>query len=144
MKTTKTDLERQVEGLAAELELIIPIITRDREIDDDSRPAVLQWLMDQGYGDNDVALDDDSLADLVQEALEQDILEITVHGKKTLAAGDDWTMTGIDVVFTIGGPHIELDTREGSVMGYWGGEKARMGVTSAVTEYFEELVGGEY
>jgi hypothetical protein len=54
---------------------------------------------------------------------------------------NDWEMTSVVVVFGTGGPHIELDTSEGAVMGYWASDRARYGVTSVVVDYFEQMAG---
>ena len=50
---------------------------------------------------------------------------------------------GAIITLVLGGPNIYLDTREGWIEGYWGGDRAEYHVQSwavdAVDEYFSEL-----
>jgi hypothetical protein len=134
MSDTKTDLERNVVNMAEDLEYLIRLIN---EVTDDRAEQIGQFFEDH-YG---ITVDDRENAywpDVAQQAIEESILEFKLHGTRGLS-DEEWQITGVDVVFAIGGPHIELDTRAGAVMGYWGGDRARMGVTSAVTDYFEQL-----
>ena len=60
-----------------------------------------------------------------------------------ITRGADGTMRGIIAIVGIGGPRIELDTRNQRINGYWGNAEARARVNKdtcdRVEQFFDEL-----
>jgi len=120
---TSEQLQRSVRGTAEDLERLVSLINGD-EVD------CADLFTDHGYG----ADDDPGNTALV--ILEEWPLEAYVTGRRDI--GGSWDVTGVVVVFGTGGPHIELDTNERAVVGYWGSDRFEWTVSGAVVDYFEQ------
>lgn len=141
-RTTADQLRDNVKSVAQCLEDLVKLYNGHLPEDRDDRDECLGWATTLNDMGADLDLDDlESIdwSDTAREILETDLLEYVEHG--TRQPGGEWEMTHICAVFTIGGPHIELDTSEGAVMGYWSSDRARFGVSSDVVEYFEQMAG---
>lgn len=133
---TKKMLERMVENQAHALEILVALATENHE--GLSRKAINTVLSDHGYDQDDIKAV--GLTDLAIEAIDDSVLDVTVHGKRK-PHHSYWEITHVEVVFSTGGPHIELDTGKKAVMGYWGGDVARASVDDYVVDYFEGIWG---
>lgn len=138
MNDTITDLARQVAGTVADLERLVSLVNGDESLDDAARAEAERWLRDDHGAEVADDADDDELSAAAAEVLYQRPLEVVEHATRN--PGGEWERTHIVVVFAIGGPHIELDTKAGAVVGYWGGDTVRRGVAQAVCDWFEEWV----
>ena len=60
-----------------------------------------------------------------------------------LIKGSDNSLDGVIIVAGTGGPHLELNTRDGIIYGYWGGDTEvwSIGMSKAreITEYYAEI-----
>ena len=68
------------------------------------------------------------------------VLDVTHHVSHNYSGNGSHNVT---VVVGTGGPHIELDTRQQQVIGYWGNTTVRKHYphTSEVNEFWEEMYG---
>ncbi len=60
-----------------------------------------------------------------------------------ITRGTDGKLRGVIAIVGVGGPRIELDTRQQQVIGYWGNEEVRSRVDAEtcrqVEQYFDDL-----
>lgn len=130
MSDTATQLRDNVRSTATDLEVLVAAAKGDT--------ADTHVLLQAIFEDHGVEVDDGYTSDeAARYILSAWPLEIVEHGRR--APGGEWETTHVVVVFGTGGPHIELDTSERAVMGYWGGDRERAPVSGAVVEYFESL-----
>lgn len=138
---TREQLRRSVQSIAEDLDRLVSIAQGDEIALDDVRllesygaAIALSVLTDDP--DAFVAIDTDEYVEMADTAIRESVLEAYATGRRGLASGE-WDVTGVVVVFTIGGPHIELETATGAVHGYWGGDVARYSVSSDTVAFFE-------
>jgi len=131
MSDTATQLRDNVRSTAADLEILVAIASEDFDKSDGDTAAAI--FEDHGRE----ITPDTEWAETAREILDEWPLGFVEHGKRT--PGGEWETTHVVVVFGTGGPHIELDTSERAVMGYWGSDRDRAPVSGAVVEYFEGL-----
>jgi hypothetical protein len=129
MSDTATQLRDNVRSTAADLEVLVAAVNGDA-VD----PHVLQAIFeDHGVMEDDGYTSDDG----AYYILSTWPLEIVQHGRR--APGGEWETTHVVVVFSTGGPHVELDTSERAVVGYWGSDRDRAPVSGVVVDYFGSL-----
>lgn len=128
MSDTLKDLERQCDYRRDVLEFIDE---HQGETWDDIDPEDIP----EGIDRDDVETDGNegealSLVDYCAYAL-----DVEIQGRYDHLEGS-WTVTGVEVLFTCGGPDIRL---EGStIVGRWGGDVVRRHVSGDIASYIEE------
>ena len=149
MSETRDRLYEHVTGARDHLERLFRIIT-EPAVDD------IAWLKDEGANVDDItaevaALDDPDdidevtlgrISDLAYEFLGGDILDVTIHGERSAFSHDytaDWTVTGLVILLTCGGPHIELNTRTRTFDGWWGGAEVKVSADSDLCDWAEGM-----
>lgn len=65
---------------------------------------------------------------------------LSIEGVWKGSSKDNAELHHVEVVFGTGGPHVELDTDERAVMGWWGSDQVRIPVDSDVCAYYEEMM----
>lgn len=137
--TTRLQLSRNVKGIAEDLERLVSIA---QECSHDDPKAIIALFEEHGYEefaadpDDPDEYDASDAAETATEILNNWPLEAYEVGRRS--PGGEWEHTHTVVVFGTGGPHIELDTSEGAIMGYWGGDRASFPVDQDVCDYFEQ------
>lgn len=126
--STYDQLLSMVDELAHDLEVLVAAANGD---------AVDTHVLQAIFEDHGVEVDDWYTSDdVARYILSAWPLEIVYHGQR--APGSEWETTNCVVVFSTGGPHVELDTSACAVVGYWGGSTVRRGVSNGVVDFFEE------
>lgn len=133
-----------VRSLVDRLERIYAFTTGDPDdadprSDDPLSAREQAWLLDV-YG-----IDADEDADrweLVMQALEGDALEVRHIGHRG-ARDEEWTTDGVVIVFTTGGPHVQVDTaaREAQAWGWFGAARVTRALSSDVVDMLEQWAG---
>jgi len=129
MSDSITQLRDNVRSTAADLEVLVAAANGD---------AVDTHVLRAVFEDHGVEVDDWYTSDdVARDILSTWPLEFVEHGKRS--PGGEWEITHVVVVFAVGGPHVELNTSERAVMGYWGSDRDRAPVSGVVVDYFESL-----
>ena len=135
---TSTQLYNSVRGLADDLTILVDLLQSNPE--NWQIHAAEDFLSEHGYEPvigNDGSYDLDQMYEDLSEFLNEWPLEAKIIGEKE--PGGEFEPTHVEVLFTTGGPHIELDTGKRAVIGWWGSESATWGVSSEVCGFFEDL-----
>lgn len=140
MSNTDADLERQVESIRDSLNLLVKVANKE-DVQAADVSAEFGYTLTtpdtDTYEDGD-EYDKEDAAEIARDILNEWPLEIVVHGTKGL--GDrEWSVTGLRVVFTIGGPHIELNTQTGAIEGSWAGSVVRRYVSTYAQAFYDNL-----
>jgi hypothetical protein len=133
---TTTDIS---EELAADVESVRTRCERAWRIILDggcANGAATDFLREYGANVDDDSSNEDA-CDAAREVLE-DFLELV--GVWEGSSRDSAELRGVRVVFTTGGPHIELDSHSREVRGWWGSAYAHVSIAADVCAYYEELV----
>ena len=89
----------------------------------------------QGLVDSQAQEIDDDVDRFIEDEMEY-ILEI-----QSIKSGD--TLTGVILVTGTGGPHIEVNTRDKTVYGFWGSNQAEAMIYSesanTINDFFEQM-----
>lgn len=128
---TATQLRDNVRSTAEDLEVLAAAVNGGA-VDTHLLLAIFE---DHGH---EPPADEYDAAETAREILDEWPLTVTEYGKRN--PGGEWETTHVVVVFSTGGPHIELDTFERAVVGYWGSDRERAPVADAVIDYFESLM----
>lgn len=143
-----SDLQRQVDGLADRLERMAELQWDHEKY---MTPSEAAWWEELGVDPQYNAGTDDGdggmvgaswcdRSDLVLEALDTAVLEAYETGRRPIGGGD-WEPRDLVVVFTIGGPHIEVVGDE--VRGYWADEHVRRGISADAAQMLAAWAGVE-
>lgn len=141
MSNTAEQLLSNVESIRDTLDLLVGIVNGSHEVDADTWATLMEHGADLGELDPDEDgddIDDDEAQQEAMRLLEDMPLSVEVLGKRSLG-DDEWKVSHLEVTFCTGGPHIELDTGRGQIVGYWGGDTIYRGVSSDVVAYFDQL-----
>lgn len=134
MANTHEQLVASVENIARDLEELVTIAHGG-----ESPVSMAEYL--EGFG-VDIEDHDGYAAPAAWAALvDYWPLEISVRGSRAL--NERWNISHVVVVFCTGGPHIELNTRSGEVVGAWGTDAVSRSVSADVTSFYDD-VAAEY
>lgn len=130
--TTTTDqLRDQVTRLAEDLERLERLAT------DTATEADVAWL-DANADDEGISTSED---DGVWAHLWERPLEVVHHATRR-SDTYEWTYSHTVVVFSTGGPHIELNTETHRLTGWWGSDTVERRVDEAVSAFYEDGADG--
>ncbi len=130
MSNTYEQLVAQIENIVSNLEELLTI-----QRGGESPVSMAEYLEQFGTDLDDHGGDAASAA---WSALIDDWpLEIKVCGYRHLT--EQWQTTHVEVLFCTGGPHIELTTRGGAVIGHWGGYVVTRNVSDDVCSFYENV-----
>ena len=121
--TTLDQLARSVNGLRDDLERLVRI-----QVECTNDPRDLRWLEAEG-----IDLDDD---ESLYTHLWERPLEIVHHATRS-SDTYEWVLTHTVIVFCTGGPHIEVHTGTGDIVGHWGNEHVRRSIDQSVCDFYE-------
>jgi len=128
MNTTDTTLDqlvRNVKALRDDLERLVRLDDCEAEQDD------LDWLTANA---GDLGIDETGIGPWVY--LWNLPLEVVHHASRR-SDSQDWEYTHTVIVFTTGGPHIELDTATRTITGRWGSDNVVRSVDRSVADFYE-------
>ena len=144
MSNTSTEqLNDSVRSLRDELEMLAevwanPTDSWGENVDDGIEPWVAfdKWVVDNGINTGDSS----DTSEMIQTHLSESILEAYETGRRDISRGD-WESDGLVVVFSTGGPHIEV--LDGRVHGYWSGDRTSLSLSDAASEMLGQILGIE-
>lgn len=116
MNTTANELQKYVDGIAAELRKLYEADPTDEE--------------------REAAEENGDACDLYSYF--EDVLDI----EYTISSRGDYL--GARIAVALGGPNIYIDTREGEVKGYWGTDRAERWIPSEICEEIDGIMEEYY
>lgn len=116
MSTTANDLQKYVDGIAADLRRLYEADPTDEE--------------------REAAEENGDACDLYSYFNDVLDIEYTISGR-----GD---YLGARIAVALGGPNIYIDTREGYVKGYWGTDRAERWIPSEICEEIDGIMEEYY
>ena len=116
MNTTANDLQKYVDGIAADLRRLYEADPTDEE--------------------REAAEENGDACDLYSYF--NDVLDI----EYTISSRGDYL--GARIAVTLGGPNVYIDTREGEVKGYWGTDRANAWIPSEICDEINNIMEEYY
>jgi hypothetical protein len=135
---TEQQLIREVENYASSLNAACAALRED-EMPLEDVEKFFEDIEPEDMSDDEegyVVLTND-MRDAAREYLD-DLYNIT--GRWEGSSKEDLNYLGCTVLLAGGGPHIELDTADGRVNGYWGGDETSASVNTEVSDYYDAIV----
>ena len=141
--TSIEQLNDSVRSLRDELEMLAEVWANPTDsLADEVAEGDETWVTFAKWADdNGIDTDDSSdTTEMIETHLSESILEAYETGRRDVSRGE-WESDGLVVVFSTGGPHIEV--KDGRVHGYWSSDRTSLSLSNAASEMLEQILGIE-